>query len=86
MGSVFLYVCIACVQSVKDGEGVDQLLDAKLLFKEVEGYFQFHSSWHGDIRLGKKKKTARLDFRGGKLYLYEFSQTLFVRVFSGPEV
>ena len=65
-------MCIACVQSVKEGKSVDQLLDAKLMFKEVEGCSQFHLSCHGVIRLGKKRKTACLDFRGAKLYLYEF--------------
>ena len=65
-------MCIACVQSVKEGKSVDQLLDAKLMFKEVEGCSQFHLSCCGVIRLGKKRKTACLDFRGAKLYLYEF--------------
>ena len=42
-------MCIACVQSVKAGTGVDQLLDAKLLFKQVEEvthYIHTHTQTH----------------------------------------
>jgi len=48
-GDGLCFVCIACVQSVKAGTGVDQLLDAKLLFKQVEEvthYIHTHTQTH----------------------------------------